>query len=118
MNDHQALTAAQAAAQLGVSRSRIYALIKAGNLPAEKWGRDYLILAGDLKRVAARKPGKPKRIYRRVPPGMTMKEYKRFIRETVQAITGERRDDLSEAEWKRDWQDYLNKSTLESEVHR
>jgi excisionase family DNA binding protein len=110
MNDHQALTAAQAAAHLGVSRSRIYTLIKEGRLPAEKWGRDYLILAGDLKRVKARQPGGSKRIYRKVPANMTLREYKQFIRDTVKDLTGETRDDLTPAEWKRDWQEYLAKS--------
>ena len=118
MHDQQALTAAQAAAQLGVSRSRIYALIKEGRLPAEKWGRDYLILAGDLKRVKARPPGRSKRMYRKMPANMTLREYKQFVRETVKALTGETRDDLTPAEWKRDWQEYLAQSKAESEAHR
>jgi len=48
------LTTTQAAQQLGCSRSAIRKAIKAGRLPAEKAGRDWLISLGDLA-----KPGSP-----------------------------------------------------------
>jgi excisionase family DNA binding protein len=54
------LTTTQAAAKLGVHRSRVWQLIKAGRLPAQKIGRDWFIEEQDLKLVAGRKPGRPK----------------------------------------------------------
>ena len=53
------LTVPQAAEKLGVHRSRVHALIKAGRLPAEKVGIQYLIKASDLKLVEERKTGRP-----------------------------------------------------------
>lgn len=54
------LTAAAVAARLGISLSRVYALIRSGRLPAIKWGRDWMIDESDLKLVKDRKPGYPK----------------------------------------------------------
>src|SRR5665213_752960 len=54
------LTAIEAAKALGVSRTRVLALIRAGRLPASKAGSQYLIRQGDLYRVRTRKPGRPK----------------------------------------------------------
>jgi excisionase family DNA binding protein len=50
-----------AAEKLGVSVRRVQAMITSGRLPAEKIGRDHLIRESDLKLVADRKPGRPKR---------------------------------------------------------
>jgi excisionase family DNA binding protein len=50
----------QAAERLGVSMLRVQQLIRAGRLPAEKVGRDYVILEKDLQLVLTRKPGRPR----------------------------------------------------------
>lgn len=54
------LTATQAAARLGITPRRVLALIKSGRLPAEKFGRDWMIREQDLKLIKDRKPGFPK----------------------------------------------------------
>jgi excisionase family DNA binding protein len=53
------LTTAQAAQELHVSRSRVIHLIHAGRLPAQKIGRDWLILPADLELVRVRVNGRP-----------------------------------------------------------
>ncbi len=53
------LTTPAAAARLGVSVTRVQQMIVAGQLPAEKMGRDYFIKEDDLKLVENRKPGRP-----------------------------------------------------------
>ncbi|HVG20138.1 MAG TPA: helix-turn-helix domain-containing protein [Blastocatellia bacterium] len=53
------LTTKQVAERLGVTTKRIQAMIRDGRLPAEKFGRDYLIKESDLKLVEDRKPGRP-----------------------------------------------------------
>lgn len=55
------LTTAQAATELGISKSRVVALIAAGRLPAQKVGMQYLIQRKDLAKVRVRKPGRPKK---------------------------------------------------------
>ncbi len=55
------LTTKEVAERLGVSVRRVHALIHAGRLPAEKYGRDYLINENDLNLVAERKPGRPRK---------------------------------------------------------
>lgn len=55
------LTTKQVAERLGVTVQRVHGLIKAGRLPAEKMGRDYLIREEDLKLVQNRKPGRPRK---------------------------------------------------------
>ena len=55
------LTTAQAAAELGVSPSRVLKLIEAGRLPAQKFGHAYLIQKKDLAKVRVRKTGRPKK---------------------------------------------------------
>ena len=52
---------AMAAQRLGVSPDRVRALIKAGRLPAQKLGRDYVIDPKDLALVKNRKPGRPRK---------------------------------------------------------
>ncbi len=55
------LTANAAAKILKVSARRVRALIKAERLPAQKVGRDWVILEPDLELVRVRKPGRPKK---------------------------------------------------------
>jgi excisionase family DNA binding protein len=55
------LTTKQAAQKLGITPRRVQALIEAGKLPASKFGRDYMIKEADLKLVAERKVGRPKK---------------------------------------------------------
>jgi excisionase family DNA binding protein len=55
------LTAVQVADQLGISKSRVIALIRAGRLPAQKIGVQWLINRADLHKVRVRKPGRPKK---------------------------------------------------------
>ena len=54
------LTAKQAAEILGVDDSRVRVLIREGRLPAQKVGRDWVIMEPDLELVKDRKPGRPK----------------------------------------------------------
>jgi excisionase family DNA binding protein len=60
-NKMKILTTAQAAKILGVNDSRVRQFILAGRLPAQKFGRDWIIYEKDLSKVADRKPGRPKR---------------------------------------------------------
>jgi len=53
------ITTKDAARRLGVTAIRVRQLIAAGRLPAVKIGRDWLIKAADLRRVAHRPPGRP-----------------------------------------------------------
>jgi excisionase family DNA binding protein len=55
------LTTKEAAERLGVSVTRVQQLILAKRLPAEKMGRDYFIQEDDLKLVADRKRGRPRK---------------------------------------------------------
>ena len=55
------MTTKEAAERLGVSTLRVQQLIWAGRLPAQKLGRDYVIEEADLKLVADRKPGRPRK---------------------------------------------------------
>ena len=59
--DGRYLTTLEASQRLGVSRSRVIALIKAGRLPAIRIGWIYLIKAEDLKLVEIRLPGRPRK---------------------------------------------------------
>ena len=54
------LTTGDAAIELGVHRSRIYALINSGRLVASRLGDILVIKASDLDAVRVRKPGRPK----------------------------------------------------------
>ena len=53
------LTTAEVAERLGVHRSRVQVLIKEGRLPAQRFGKVYLVDESDLKLVKDRKPGRP-----------------------------------------------------------
>ena len=55
------ITTKEAAERLGITVTRVQQLILAGRLPAEKKGRDYFIKDEDLKLVADRKPGRPRK---------------------------------------------------------
>jgi len=50
-----------ASERLAVSQQRIQALIKNGQLPAQKVGRDWLIKEIDLELVRNRQNGRPKK---------------------------------------------------------
>ncbi len=53
------LTTKEAAGRLGVTTVRVCAMITAGRLPAQRFGRAYMIKEADLKLVQDRKPGRP-----------------------------------------------------------
>jgi excisionase family DNA binding protein len=53
------LTTKQVAERLGVTIKRIQAMIRDERLPAQKFGRDYMIKESDLRLVQDRKPGRP-----------------------------------------------------------
>ncbi len=55
----ETLTTKEVAARLGVSPARVRQLVLSGELPAEKFGRDLMIKAVDLKLVADRPMGRP-----------------------------------------------------------
>ncbi len=55
------ITVTDAAYLLKVSPRRVRAMITAGQLPAERLGRDWLIKAVDLWQVENRTPGRPKK---------------------------------------------------------
>ena len=51
----------EASERLKISQQRVQALIKSGQLPAEKVGRDWLIKEVDLEKVSERKAGRPRK---------------------------------------------------------
>ena len=53
------LTTKQVAERLGVTIKRIQAMIRDERLPAQKFGRDYMIKESDLRLVQDRRPGRP-----------------------------------------------------------
>jgi len=56
------LTTSQVSEKLNVSVRRVHQFIKQGRLPAAKHGRDYVIQENDLRLVAERKNGRPKKV--------------------------------------------------------
>lgn len=56
------LTTKQAAERLGVNEQRVRALIGAGRLKAEKFGKAHVIREKDLAAVADRKAGRPAKV--------------------------------------------------------
>lgn len=56
------ITTAQAAERLGISVRRVQELIYSGRLPAQQFGRTYVVNESDLKLVEARKPGRPRKL--------------------------------------------------------
>ena len=59
MSEKNLLTTRQAAERLNISLRRVRALIEAGRLPSQQYGRDHLINEADLELVRERKPGRP-----------------------------------------------------------
>jgi excisionase family DNA binding protein len=59
--DEPVLTTRQTAERLRLSTARIIAMIRAGRLPATRFGSVYAIRERDLALVADRKPGRPKK---------------------------------------------------------
>jgi excisionase family DNA binding protein len=59
MADDRLLTTPEVAERLGVSVRRVQALIKAGRLPSQQFGRDHVIKESDVRLVEDRKPGRP-----------------------------------------------------------
>jgi excisionase family DNA binding protein len=55
------ITAAAAASRLGLSVQRVRDLCRDGRPPAQKIGRDWIINTADLKAVAERKAGRPRK---------------------------------------------------------
>ncbi len=55
------ITTSEVAERLGVHRSRVQVLIQEGRLPAQRFGKVYLVEEADLKLVRDRKPGRPKK---------------------------------------------------------
>jgi excisionase family DNA binding protein len=55
------ITTAGAAERLGISVRRVQELINSGRLPAQQFGRTYVIDEDDLKLVEDRKPGRPRK---------------------------------------------------------
>jgi excisionase family DNA binding protein len=53
------LTTKEAAARLGITAGRVRQMVLAGQLPAQKFGRDLVIAESDLNLVEDRKPGRP-----------------------------------------------------------
>jgi excisionase family DNA binding protein len=56
----ETLTTKEAAERLGISPARIRQMVLSHQLPAEKFGRDLVIKADDLKLVADRPLGRPR----------------------------------------------------------
>jgi excisionase family DNA binding protein len=54
------MTTQQAATELGVSRARVLAMIRAGRLKADKFGDAWMIRPAQLDKVRHRKPGRPR----------------------------------------------------------
>ena len=61
MADERMLTTPEVAERLGISTRRVLALIHAGRLPSQQFGRDHLVKESDLKLVEDRKPGRPRK---------------------------------------------------------
>lgn len=55
------LTTKEAAERLGISIRRVQELIKSGRLPADRFGRAFVIRESDLYLVEERKVGRPKK---------------------------------------------------------
>ncbi len=59
MSEKDLLTTREVAERLNISLRRVRALIEAGKLPSQQYGRDHLIKESDLEFVKDRKPGRP-----------------------------------------------------------
>jgi excisionase family DNA binding protein len=58
-NEMGLITTAQAAKRLGISVRRVQELISSQRLPAQQFGRTYVVNEEDLKLVENRKVGRP-----------------------------------------------------------
>lgn len=56
------ITTAEAADRMGISARRVQEFIKEGRLPAQQFGRTYVIDENDLKLVKDRKVGRPPKV--------------------------------------------------------
>jgi hypothetical protein len=54
------LTLPQAAAALGISRQRVWWLVRHGRIEADRLGVNWYITAAEVRRVRGRKTGRPK----------------------------------------------------------
>lgn len=61
MREASMLTTNEVAERLNVSQRRVRALIETGRLPSQQYGRDHLIKESDLKLVADRPTGRPRK---------------------------------------------------------
>jgi len=61
MGKNGLITTREAAERLEISLRRVRALIEAGRLPSEQYGREHLIKETDLVLVADRKIGRPRK---------------------------------------------------------
>lgn len=61
MGADELLTTSEVASRLNVSLRRVRQLIEEGRLPSQQFGRDHLIKESDLKLIADRKPGRPRK---------------------------------------------------------
>lgn len=61
MADERMLTTPEVAKRLGISTRRVLALIHAGRLPSQQFGRDHIVKESDLKLVENRKHGRPRK---------------------------------------------------------
>jgi excisionase family DNA binding protein len=59
MASERMMTTPEVAERLGVTTRRVLALIQAGRLPSQQYGRDHLVKESDLKLVEDRQPGRP-----------------------------------------------------------
>ena len=55
------ISTVEAGQRLGIHRSRVWALIRAGRLPSREIGGRHLIDPSDLESVRHRPPGRPKK---------------------------------------------------------
>jgi excisionase family DNA binding protein len=60
------ITTPEVAERLGVTLARVQQLIWEGRLPAQKVGRDYVINEDDLRLVADRKVGRPRKTPKKI----------------------------------------------------
>ncbi len=55
------LSITEAAKRMNISRQRLTVLVQQGRIPARRFGKQYLIRASDLNRLAERKAGRPQK---------------------------------------------------------
>lgn len=60
MTENELLTTTEAGCRLGVSLRVLQLLIKRGDLPATKRGRDWFVAPADLDALSPRAPGRPR----------------------------------------------------------